>query len=205
MFARWAFPSFIFFLGIFSLSAIPRTAAQNSKILGEIRLEGATSVDRDAGVWIDGNYVGYVKELKDDKRVLLLPGKHQITARSSGYSDWTSNLVVEPGQAQTLHIKMSLLPNAQEPKVTSELKLTIQPSRAAVFVDGTYVGHAGELGGALRALLISPGKHHVKVELPGYRTFETEVTLLAGQKSEVKTELVKGSVEQGSSDIRKNP
>jgi len=57
----------------------------------------------------------------------------------------------------------------------------------------------------LRALLISPGKHHVKVELPGYRTFETEVTLLAGQKSEVKTELVKGSVEQGSSDIRKNP
>ena len=57
----------------------------------------------------------------------------------------------------------------------------------------------------MRALLISPGKHRVKVELPGYRTFETEVTLLAGQKSEVKTELVKGSVEQGSSDIRKNP
>jgi hypothetical protein len=42
---------------------------------------------------------------------------------------------------------------------------TIQPSRAAVFVDGNYVGHAGELGGAVHALLISPGNHHIKVEL----------------------------------------
>lgn len=205
MSAPWRFLSFVFLLSFPLLFAIPSVSAQDSKILGEIRFEGATSVDRDAGVWIDGNYVGYVKELKDDKKVLLLPGKHQITARSSGYSDWTSNLIVEPSQVQTLHIKMSLLPNAQEPKVTCELKLTIQPSRAAVFVDGNYVGHAGELGGAIHALLISPGKHHIKVELPGYRTFETDVTLLAGQKSEVKTELVKGSIEQSSSDIKKSP
>lgn len=205
MSARWWFLSLVFLLSFPVLFAIPSVSAQDSKILGEIRFEGATSVDRDAGVWIDGNYVGYVKELKDDKKVLLLPGKHQITARSSGYSDWTSNLIVEPGQVQTLHIKMSLLPNAQEPKVTCELKLTIHPSRAAVFVDGNYVGHAGELGGAIHALLISPGKHHIKVELPGYRTFETDVTLLAGQKSEVKTELLKGSIEQSSSDIKKSP
>jgi hypothetical protein len=51
-------------------------------------------------------------------------------------------------------------------------------------------------------MLISPGKHEIKVELPGYRTFETEVNLLAGQKSEVKTELAKGSIEQASPDIK---
>jgi hypothetical protein len=42
------------------------------------------------------------------------------------------------------------------------------------------------------------------VALPGYQTFETEVSLLAGQKSEVKTELLKGSIEQASSDIKKD-
>jgi preprotein translocase subunit SecD len=52
-------------------------------------------------------------------------------------------------------------------------------------------------------MLISPGKHRIKVELPGYQTFETEVNLLAGQKSEVKTELVKGSIEQASTLIKK--
>lgn len=205
MSAPLRFLSFLLLSGFFALLLASSLSAQDSKIMGELRFQGATSVARDSGVWIDGNYVGYVKELKDDKKVLLLPGKHQITVRNSGYSDWTSNIIVEPGQIQTLHIKMSLLPNAQEPKVTSQLKLTIHPPRAAVFVDGNYVGHAGELGGAVHALLISPGKHHIKVELPGYRTFETEVTLLAGQKSEVKTELVKGSVELGSAEIKTPP
>ena len=180
-----------------------RLCAQSSKVMGEVKFEGASKIDRDAGVWIDGEYVGYVKELKGNKKVLLLPGKHQVTAREMGYSDFVQEIVVEPGQEQTLEIKLSLLPNAQVPKVTSELKLTIQPTRAAVFLDGNYVGHAGEVGGKVHSLLVSPGTHRIKVELPGYRTFETDVTVLAGQKSEVKTELVKGSIVQASPDIKK--
>ncbi len=187
------------------LVADPALPARDSKVLGELKFEGATKLERDAGVWIDGNYVGYVKELKGNKKVLLLPGKHQIVAREAGYTDFVRDLVVEPGDVQLISVKLTLLPNAQVPKVTSTLKLTIKPARAAVFLDGNYVGHAGELGGAVHALLVSPGTHHIKVELPGYRTFETDVTLLAGQKSEVKTELVPGSIEQASPDIKKSP
>jgi hypothetical protein len=53
-------------------------------------------------------------------------------------------------------------------------------------------------------MLISPGKHRIKIELPGYRTFETEVNLLAGQKSEIKTALVKGSIEQAGPLIKES-
>jgi PEGA domain-containing protein len=183
--------------------AAPRSAAQDSRVMGEVKLKGASHVEKDAGVWIDGEYIGYVKELKGNKKLLLLPGKHQITVRESGYGDFVREVVVEPGQSQTVRVAMRLLPGARTPSVTSELKLTVEPGRAAVFVDDNYVGHAGELGGTLHSLLVSPGKHNVKVALPGYRTFETEVTLLAGQKSEVKTELVKGSIEQASAEIKK--
>ncbi len=172
--------------------------------MGEIRFEGDTSTDRDAGVWVDGEYVGYVKELKGNKKVLLLPGKHVITAREAGYTDFVKDIVVEPGDLQTIEVKMILAPGAEEPKTTVELKVTIRPKRAAVFLDGNYVGHASELGGRFHSLLVSPGKHRIKAELPGYRTFETEVTLLAGQKSEVKTDLIKGSIESASSDIKKS-
>jgi hypothetical protein len=195
-------------LGVFiavalvSLFAHPPRSPQDSKVMGEIRFDGATKNDRSAGIWIDGNYVGYVSELKDDKKVLLLPGKHIIAARQAGYEDWVSNIVVEPNTVQTMHIRMMLVPGAAEPKITSELKLTIQPTRAAVFVDGNYVGHAGELGGSFHSLLLPPGKHHIKVALPGYRTFETDITLLTDQKSEVKTDLIKASVEHGGSEIR---
>ena len=98
---------------------------------------------------------------------------------------------------------MHLLPGATTPDVTAELKISVQPKRAAVFLDGSYVGHASELGGRFHSLLVSPGKHKIKIELPGYRTFETDVDVLAGQKSEVKTELVKGSIEQAGEDIKK--
>ncbi len=174
----------------------------SSKVMGEIKFEGATKVARDSGVWVDGNYVGYLKELKGDKKVLLLPGNHEIAVRQSGYDDFQQSIVVEPGQVQVVSVTMHLSPRATSPDVTATLKLDVQPGRAAVFLDGKFVGHASEFGGALHSMLISPGKHRVKVELPGYRTFETEVNLLANQKSEVKTELVKGSIEQAGPDIK---
>ncbi|HEV8262668.1 MAG TPA: PEGA domain-containing protein, partial [Burkholderiales bacterium] len=131
-----------------------------------------------------------------------LPGEHEVAVRQSGYDDFVQTIVVEPGQIQTVHVAMRLTPSTKFPDVTATLKLTIQPGRAAVFVDGRFAGHASELGGALHSMLISPGKHAIKVELPGYRSFETEVNLLAGQKSEIKTELVKGSIQHASPEIK---
>lgn len=70
-------------------------------------------------------------------------------------------------------------------------------------MDNNYEGHAAELGGAVHSLELPPGKHHIKVELARYRTFETDVTSSAGKQFEVKTELVKGSIEDAGSEIKK--
>ena len=197
------FPSLGFLLTLFCVLLVaPLAPAKDSKVMGELSFKGATHVEKDAGVWVDGVYVGYLKELKGDKKVLLLPGKHEVIVRQSGYGDFVQEVVVEPAQKQTIRVVMLLIPGARPPAITAELKVTVEPGRAAVFLDDNYAGHAGEFGGKLHSLLLSPGKHRVKVELPGYRTFETEVTLFAGQKSEVKTELVKGSIEQASPDIK---
>ena len=181
---------------------VGRASAQDNKVMGEVHFEGASKVERDSGVWIDGEYVGFLKELKGDKKVLLLPGEHKLEVRQSGYDNFVQKILVEPGQVQTVKVVMHLLPGARVPDVTVTLKITVKPGRAAVFLDDQYIGHASELGGAVHSLSVSPGKHRIKVELPGYRTFETEVNLLRGQKSEVKTELVKGSIEQAGPDIK---
>jgi len=182
--------------------ALPIRASAQNQVMGEVRFEGDTQLDRDSGVWIDGNYVGYVKELKGNKKVLLLPGQHHVVVKQAGYQDFVRDIVVEPQGIQSVKVSMQLIPGAKEPEVTSEVKLNVQPKRAAVFLDGNYVGHVRELGGKFHSLLVSPGKHTIKIELPGYRTFETQIDVLEGQKSEVKTELVKGSIEQAGSDIK---
>jgi hypothetical protein len=176
--------------------------AQN-KVVGELEFEGKTKVERDSGVWIDGNYVGYLKELKGSKKVTLLPGSHEVVVKQSGYQDYVEKIVVEPGQKRLITVTLHLAPNATVPEITSTLKLKVKPERAAVFLDEKFVGHAADFGGAFRSMKIAPGKHRIRVELPGYRTFDTEINLLANQESEIKTELVPGSIEQNSPLIKK--
>ncbi len=180
-----------------------RTVNAQNQVMGELEFEGTTKVERDSGVWIDGNYVGYLKELKNSKKIMLLPGEHEVIVRQSGYVDYLQNVVVEPGEKKLISVTLHLSPRATVPDITATLKLKIKPNRAAVFLDEKYVGHAGEFGGAFKSMKISPGKHRVRVELPGYRTFDTEVNLLANQETEVKTELVKGSIEQNTPLIKK--
>jgi hypothetical protein len=85
------------------------------------------------------------------------------------------------------------------PQVTAEIKLDVNPNRAAVFVDGIFMGHVAEFNGIGKALLVAPGKRKVTISLPGYQTFETDIELVANQKSTVKTEMVKGGPAEGTS------
>jgi hypothetical protein len=185
-----------------ALSCVVSPILAQNQVMGEVDFQGATKVEKSSGVWVDGQYVGYLKELKGSKKILLMPGEHQIAVRQTGYNDYSQRIIVEPGQSQLVRVTMQKEPGATMPSVTATLKVDILPTRAAVFVDDAFLGHAGELGGAFHSMLISPGKHRIKVELPGYRTFETEVNLLPGQKSEIKTELVRGSIEQAGALIK---
>jgi hypothetical protein len=168
-------------------------AFTDNKVLGEVDFQGATSLEQDSGVWIDGQYLGYLKELKGSKKVLLLPGKHEISIRHDGYKEFTQEVNLQPAEKQEVHVTLERDPQYQMPAVTAEIKLSVDPDRAAVFVDGLLVGHAGELGGIAKSLLVAPGKRKITISLPGYQTFETEVDLAPHQKFTLKTKLLKSA------------
>jgi len=185
----------------FTVNPMVAPLLAQTTILGELTFKGASKVEKTSGVWIDGKYVGYLGELWGPKRILLIPGDHDLAVRQAGYKDFTETLTVEPKELLLVPVKMQRETNDTWPSVTAQLKVDVEPDRAAVFVDDRFLGHAGELGGAFHAMLLSPGTHKIKVELPGYQTFESDVTLVAGQKSVVKTSLAKGSIHQADSLI----
>ena len=162
-------------------------------VLGELQLEGASKVEKTSGVWIDGQYLGYLDELKGSKKILLLPGEHKITVRQNGYLDFTQDVTLRPGEKQLLNVSMVKDTRYVMPAVTSEIKISVNPDRAAVFLDGRYVGHAAELG---RGLIVAPGHRKIAISLPGYQTFSTEVDLAPKQKFEIKTDLLKSGEPQ---------
>ncbi|HET7208957.1 MAG TPA: PEGA domain-containing protein [Terriglobales bacterium] len=171
-----------------------RSLRAQNQILGELQLEGLGDAEKTAGVWVDGQYLGYVQELKGSKKILLLPGDHQVTVRQGGYLDWVQRITLQPGEKQIVRVSLQKDTRVRMPTVTAEVKLAVTPDRAAVFVDGVFVGHVGEFKGVGKALLIAPGKHTIKISLPGYQAFETQVTLIANQKFQLKTDLAKGAL-----------
>src|SRR5262244_4178497 len=115
-----------------SLFVLPPLRAQN-QILGELQLEGTSDAEKTAGVWVDGQYLGYVQELKGSKKILLLPGEHEVTIRQGGYLDFSQKVVLRPAEKQILHVTLQKDPRVQLPTITAEVKLAITPERAAVF------------------------------------------------------------------------
>jgi hypothetical protein len=179
--------------------------AQSNQVLGEVDIEGTTKLEKSSGVWVDGQYLGYVSELKGDKKILLLPGAHEIDIRQTGYVDQVQNIIVEPAKTTTIVASMQKDPNAIFPSgETSQVNLKVTPERAAVFVDGQFAGTAREFGGHFHSMVIAPGQHHVRIALAGYQDFSTEINVRPHQKLTIKTDLLPGSITQAPPAIKSN-
>lgn len=158
-------------------------------ILGEVKFVGWSKNEKLAGVWIDGQYVGYLGELKGSKKLLLMPGEHDVIFKQTGYTDVPYHFALNPGEKYTIKVLMDKDPKALYPAQTATVKLEVHPRRAGVFVDGVFAGHVDEFDGPGQAMLVGAGKHQIEISLPGYKTFSTEVNLLPGQKFKLETAL----------------
>jgi PEGA domain len=179
------------FLCVFIMLAASTGILAENKVLGEVELQGASKVEKSSGVWVDGQYLGYLKELKGSKKILLLPGQHEIVVRQDGYEDFRTTVTLQPGEKQVVSVKMAKDLRFKMPSVFSEIKLSVNPDRAAVFVDGLFVGHVAEFSGIAHSLLVAPGHRQITISLPGYETFQTVVDLAPHQKFKLKTDLLK--------------
>src|SRR2546423_7294257 len=178
-------------LAIACLSIFVQASYAGNEVLGELQLEGASKIEKTSGVWIDGQYLGYLEELKGSKKILLLPGTHKISVRQNGYQEFTQEVTLQAGEKQLVNVTMVKAQGYVMPSVTSEIKMSVNPDRAAVFLDGQFVGHAGEFGGIGKSLIVAPGHRKISITLPGYNTFNTEIDLAPNQKFVLKTDLVK--------------
>jgi hypothetical protein len=178
--------------GLCSIGFVGLLRAEH-RVLAEIHFV-ANKANKNAGVWVDGQYLGYVKELNGDKKVLLLAGKHEIAMKQAWYQDDTQQVLLEPGKLYEIKVALAKDVRTPPPGATGELKISASPDRAAVFVDDQFAGHVNEFDGIGKAMLLTPGQHRVRIALPGYLPFQTVVDLQPHQKLKIETELIKGSI-----------
>jgi hypothetical protein len=87
-------------------------------------------------------------------------------------------------------------PDATYPdeSATAQVRISVKPEEAAIFVNDSYVGHVDRFDGRA-GMRLSAGTYRLTIALPGYEAFNTELTLRAGQSYEIKTELPKGRLD----------
>ncbi len=117
-------------------------------------------VSRPAGaaVTVDGEYRG-----QTPVEMALSPGEdHNLTFFLEGFERARRTLVLEPDEQRRLEVGL-------KPRLGS-LKVTSDPSGAAVYVDGERQGDAGD------ALRLPARPHRIRVTAPGYAPAEKTVT-----------------------------
>jgi hypothetical protein len=176
-------------------SCVASGAWAAGSLQGEIELEAASRLERDAGLWLDGQYVGFVKDIEGRDRLALVPGTHDLLFKLIGYEDVLATIVVEPGTRKKYRVTMRERANVTYPdrESTAQLRVSVKPGEAAIFINDSYVGHVDRFGGRA-GMRLSPGTYRVTIALPGYRPFNTELTVRAGQTYEIKTDLPKGEL-----------
>src|SRR4051812_34773034 len=163
---------------------------------GELKILTSNETEKDSGVWLDGEYIGYLRDFWGNKKILLAPGEHQVTVRKFGYQDFTQKVNAQGGKDFLIVTMLQIDTATQYPvQNTADIRVNVSPSEAAVLVDGAYVGYAGQFMGLSKSLTLTAGQRKIRIEMKGYRPFETTLNVIAGRSSELKAALSKGGAE----------
>lgn len=110
----------------------------------------------------------------------LRPGNYTFTVTAPGHSDATFSVEVAGGR--TTNLRVNLSPDRLQQ--TGTLRVLSNVPAARVFIDGREMGAVNQSFTGLRV-----GDYTVRVEAPGYRTVETQMTVLAGQNNVARFDL----------------
>jgi PEGA domain-containing protein len=135
----------------------------------------------DAGVYVDGKYVGTAAMYGHKSKTLPLPvGKHEVKFVDPRHEDLIIPLQIDKGKTST--VRMSMVPKTIKYKGPYGELETSGFGNAAVYLNGAYYANTRELQTAGHTLLLQPGTYTMKiVPVGGAAPREEKVTINADE------------------------
>jgi len=138
-----------------------------------------------AGVFIDGKYVGPAGNFGVGRKYAVVPGEHEVKLEEPRYDDIVTKVTIQAGKTTKLAETMKAVPLAKPP--FGRLRTFAPDKFDAVYVNGKFMGHAGEFNNPLQGLLLTPGSYSVKiVPVSGGDGHEETVQIQADKVAEVR-------------------
>jgi hypothetical protein len=164
---------------LIAVASIPVVAQQNT---GSLK----TSINPGrAGVFIDGKYVGPAGNFGVGRKYTVAAGEHEVRLSEPRYEDVVTKVTIQAGKTTKLAQTMKELPLAKPP--FGLLRTMSEDKFAAVYVNGRFMGHAGEFNNPVQGLQLNPGAYTVKiVPVAGGEGHEEQVKIEADKVTIVK-------------------
>jgi hypothetical protein len=166
---------------LIAVASIPVVAQQNTGYL-------KTNVNPGrAGVFVDGKYVGPAGNFGMGRKYAVAAGEHEVRLSEPRYEDVVTKVTIQAGKTAKLAQTMKELPLAKPPFGT--LRTMSEDKFAAVYVNGKFMGHAGEFNNPVQGLQLNPGAYTVKiVPVAGGEGHEEQVKIEADKVTIVKAQ-----------------
>jgi hypothetical protein len=165
------------------LLAVPALLAQES---GRIKAVGKPG---NAGVWIDGKYVGPASRFTVAEKYEASAGEVEVSIREPRYEDFTTKVTVRPGKTTKVKYSLKKVEPAKPPfgrlrlgggEPESYISVTAGDV-SPVFINGKFYGYIDELNNAGSGILLNPGTYEVSFESPLFGSVKQTVTIEANK------------------------
>jgi len=138
------------------------------------------SLTEGAEIYVDDRFIGTVPMQKPRR---LSPGVYTIRVAKAGYSDHLDTFRIRRGKRTTLSIDLMAM--------SGVLSVDTVPRGAMVLVDGQPLGRAP------LDTEVAPGRRLLRVQSPGYESYEESLMVEAGERHPIDIALIPASTPLG--------
>lgn len=140
-----------------------------------------------AGMFVDGKYVGPVTRFTVPEKYAVEPGEREITLKDPRYEDFTTKVTVRPGKTTKLSFKLKPVEPAKPPFGRlrfggdgSESFISVTAGdTGAVYINDKFYGYIDELNNAGGGLLLNPGTYNLRVSSQKFGEITRSITIQA--------------------------
>lgn len=165
------------------MAALSPISAYAARDHGYIKARGGPD---DAGIFINGKYVGPASRYTVPEKYDIPLGEVEIAIRDSRYEEFTTKAEVKPGKTVHIHYKLKLRELPTPPFGTLRLAGggphgSFGGDIGAVYVDDKYCGYVAQLSSTGSGLSLKPGTYNIHIASTEFGDIRQVITIAAGE------------------------
>jgi hypothetical protein len=168
-------------------------------VLGLLAVAGATAQETgyikargkpgDAGVFVNGQYVGPASRFTVPEKYPAPAGEVEVTFKDPRYEDYTTKVTVRPKKTTKLHYSLKPVEPAKPPFGRFRLGggepesfvSVAAGDTGAVYINDKFFGYVDELNNPGGGILLNPGTYDLHVVSPIFGEIRQKITIEANK------------------------